>query len=63
MTQVVSRLPIPAEDRVHFEACPYELLCDHRGTGTQYPPITSGFYLSLQFHQCYILVFHSTDAV
>jgi len=47
MSQAVSRRPFPAEDRVQFEACTHELLCDHRGTGTQYPPSTTGFSLSL----------------
>jgi hypothetical protein len=47
VAQVVSRQPLPAEDRVQIEAFPHELLCDLRGTGTQYPPSTSGFSLSL----------------
>ena len=47
MAQAVSRRPFPAEDRVQFEACTHELLCEHRGTGTQYPPSTTGFSLSL----------------
>jgi hypothetical protein len=51
MAQVVSPRPLAVKARVPAQARPCGTLGEQSGTGTYFSPSTSGFPLSVSFHQ------------
>jgi hypothetical protein len=61
MTQAVSRRLLTEEDRVRPQDTPSNICGERSGTDKGFSPSTSGFPLTVSFHQCHVPLVRSTN--
>lgn len=59
MAQAISRRPVTSEASVQYQNILYGICGGQIATGTGFPVSNFRFMLSVLFHQCSIIIFHS----